>query len=102
MTTVKRKMENENLHPFVTLPIIRKLRADLHRSFQLIHHFQNLQLKITVDPVGSQKLARLIERLLALLPADERVEPGECEEDLPLALHLRQRFERGTEVRQSQ
>src|SRR5262249_10077761 len=66
-----------------------KLRVNLHRSFQLIHHFQNLQLEIAVDPVGSQKLARLIERLPALLPADERVEPGERKEDLPLALPLR-------------
>jgi hypothetical protein len=74
-----------------------ELRADSHRPLQFIHHFQNLQFKIAVNPVRSQKLSNLIERLLARLAADEGVESGESEEDLPLAWRLRQRFERGFE-----
>jgi hypothetical protein len=74
-----------------------KLRANPHHPLQFIHHFQSLQFKIAVNPVRSQKLSNLIERLLARLAADEGVEPGEDEEYLPLAFDLRQGFERGFE-----
>lgn len=30
-----------------------ELRANLHRPLQFIHHFQNLQFEITVEPVGA-------------------------------------------------
>jgi hypothetical protein len=74
-----------------------ELRANPHSPLQFIHHFQNLQFKIAVNPVRPQKFSNLIERLLARLAADEGVEPGEREENLPLAFDLRRRFERGFE-----